>query len=91
VGQCTVPVRSQRWGWARVGGEIRVDDVALRQAAAGAAVADVGFKQAMQQKWLALEKGEVPRVVRKVETAEDKVQAQLQALARGEQVCQLTR
>ena len=29
-------------------------------------MADVGFKQAMQQKWLALEKGEVPKVVRKV-------------------------
>lgn len=54
-------------------------------------MADVGFKQAMQQKWLALEKGEVPRVVRKAETAEDKVQAQLQALARGEQVRPLTR
>jgi len=64
---------------------------AWRQATAGAAVADVGFKQAMQQKWLALEKGEVPRVVRKAETAEDKVQAQLQALARGEQVRPLTR
>lgn len=36
------------------------------QSTLGAAVADVGFKQAMQQKWLALEKGEVPMVVRKV-------------------------
>ena len=37
----------------------------LNQAQLGK-VADVGFKQAMVQKWLALEKGEVPTVVRKV-------------------------
>ena len=48
---------------------------------------DVGFKQAMQQRWLALDKssGE-PRVVRKVDTIEDKTRELLQAVADGQEV-----
>ncbi|GLC42042.1 hypothetical protein PLESTB_001061900 [Pleodorina starrii] len=46
---------------------------------------DVGFKQAMQQRWLALDKsgaGE-PRVVRKVESIEDRTQQLLADVAAG--------
>ncbi|KAI8467957.1 MAG: tRNA synthetases class II core domain (F)-domain-containing protein [Monoraphidium minutum] len=47
-------------------------------------VADLGFRQAMQQKWVATDKssGE-PRVVRKVEAVVDTVAAQLAALMSG--------
>ena len=34
-------------------------------------ISDIGFKQAMQQKWLAMEKGETPMVVRKADSVED--------------------
>ncbi len=48
---------------------------------------DVGFKQAMQQKWLALDKsGGEPRVVRKVEVISDRTQLLLQDLADGKEV-----
>jgi len=48
---------------------------------------DIGFKQAMQQKWLATDKssGE-PRIVRKVESIEDKTQAVLRAVAAGQDI-----
>uniref|UniRef100_A0A7S0RKF5 phenylalanine--tRNA ligase n=1 Tax=Pyramimonas obovata TaxID=1411642 RepID=A0A7S0RKF5_9CHLO len=49
-------------------------------------VADVGFKQAMVQKWLALEKGEVPTVVRKTDAIVDIVQDQLKAIESGAEV-----
>lgn len=48
--------------------------------------ADVGFKQCMQLKALALEKGAEPRVVRKADALEDKAQALMQAVAAGEPV-----
>ena len=48
---------------------------------------DVGFKQAMQQRWLALDKsaGE-PRVVRKADSITDRTQQLLQDLADGKEV-----
>ncbi|KXZ54325.1 hypothetical protein GPECTOR_5g409 [Gonium pectorale] len=48
---------------------------------------DVGFKQAMQQRWLALDKaaGE-PRVVRKVDSIEDRTQALLADVAAGREI-----
>ncbi|KAK9830129.1 hypothetical protein WJX72_009917 [[Myrmecia] bisecta] len=47
------------------------------------AVGDVGFKQAMQQKWLALDKsGSEPKVVRKVASIQDSVQELLVAIAK---------
>lgn len=49
-------------------------------------MADVGFKQAMQLKWVALEKRPEPFIVRKVESIEDRVQSLLQAVGRGEEV-----
>eukprot|EP00242_Pyramimonas_sp_CCMP2087_P013101 CAMPEP_0198209918 /NCGR_PEP_ID=MMETSP1445-20131203/17811_1 /TAXON_ID=36898 /ORGANISM="Pyramimonas sp., Strain CCMP2087" /LENGTH=498 /DNA_ID=CAMNT_0043883831 /DNA_START=70 /DNA_END=1566 /DNA_ORIENTATION=+ len=49
-------------------------------------VADVGFKQAMVQKWLALEKGEVPMVVRKTDAIVDIVREQLVAIEAGQDV-----
>jgi hypothetical protein len=57
------------------------------QAAVPGEAGDVGFKQAMQQRWLALDKssGE-PRVVRKVESIEDKTRDLLQAVADGQEV-----
>ncbi|WIA08468.1 hypothetical protein OEZ85_007905 [Tetradesmus obliquus] len=50
-------------------------------------VSDVGFKQAMQQRWVALDKaaGE-PRVVRKVDSVTDGAQAQLAAVAAGNEL-----
>jgi len=45
----------------------------------------VGFKQAMQSKWVAIDKsGGEPKVVRKVEAIEDRVLAMLTALAAGQ-------
>ena len=49
------------------------------------AAGDVGFKQAMQSKWVAIDKsGDEPRVVRKVDVIEDRVLAVLSALAAGQ-------
>ncbi len=48
---------------------------------------DVGFKQAMQQRWLALDKGAgEPRVVRKVDSITDKTKQLLQDVADGKEV-----
>ena len=56
------------------------------KATAGEGVADVGFKQAMQCKWLSMVKGETPSVVRVVDAIEDGVRAQLIAVKAGESV-----
>ncbi|CAI5469712.1 unnamed protein product [Closterium sp. Yama58-4] len=49
------------------------------------AVADIGMKQAMANKWLAISKGEGgPTVQRKVASIEDKVQRLLTSLSKGE-------
>lgn len=51
-----------------------------------AEIVDVGFRQAMQQRWVATDKsggGGEPRVVRKVEAIADALQGQLKALAGG--------
>ncbi|KIY98410.1 phenylalanyl-tRNA synthetase alphachain [Monoraphidium neglectum] len=58
--------------------------LAALKAALPGDVADLGFRQAMQQKWVATDKssGE-PRVVRKVESIVDTVQQQLQTLLSG--------
>lgn len=56
------------------------------KATAGEGVADVGFKQAMQCKWLSMVKGETPSVVRVVNAIEDGVRAQLIAVKAGESV-----
>jgi hypothetical protein len=60
---------------------------AAPQAAVPGEAGDVGFKQAMQQRWLALDKsaGE-PWVVRKVESISDRTQELLQAVADGQEV-----
>ena len=47
-------------------------------------ISDIGFKQAMQQKWLAMEKGEVPMVVRKAEAVEDTARKYLAAINAGD-------
>lgn len=48
------------------------------------AAGDVGFKQAMQSKWVAIDKcGGEPRVVRKVESVQDRVLEVLTAVAEG--------
>ena len=48
---------------------------------------DVGFKQAMQLKWVSIDKsGGEPRVVRKVDAVQDRVLQTLQALDEGRQV-----
>lgn len=48
---------------------------------------DVGFKQAMQVKWLAMDRsGGEPRVVRKVDAIEDRTQALLKGVAEGKEV-----
>jgi hypothetical protein len=52
-------------------------------------VADQGFKQAMQARWVALDKaGGEPRVVPKVEAGSvgDAIQAQLAAVAGGQEL-----
>uniref|UniRef100_A0A7R9V8F0 phenylalanine--tRNA ligase n=1 Tax=Chlamydomonas euryale TaxID=1486919 RepID=A0A7R9V8F0_9CHLO len=50
-------------------------------------VGDVGFKQAMQQKWLALDKsGGAPMIVRKVSSVEDKALEQLSAIGAGKEI-----
>jgi phenylalanyl-tRNA synthetase alpha chain len=50
-------------------------------------VADVGFKQAMQAKWVALDKsGGEPRVVRKVDVITDTTRQQLAAVAAGQEL-----
>jgi len=61
--------------------------LAALKAAVAPEVADVGFKQAMQAKWVALDKsaGE-PRVVRKVDTITDTTQQQLAAVAAGQEL-----
>ncbi len=47
-------------------------------------VGDVGFKQAMQQKWLATDKsGGEPKIVRKVDSIVDKTQQLLKDVANG--------
>lgn len=54
------------------------------QAGLPAEVADAGFKQAMQQRWIALDKaGGEPRVMRKVDSITDAVQALLADVAAG--------
>jgi len=59
---------------------------ALKAAVPGEA-GDVGFKQAMQQRWLGMDKagGGEPRVVRKVAAIDDAVLSQLRAIAAGGQ------
>lgn len=48
-------------------------------------VGDVGFKQAMQQRWVAISKeGGAPLVMRKVPTIQDAVQTALVAVDRGQ-------
>lgn len=48
------------------------------------AAGDVGFKQAMQSKWVAIDKsGGEPRVVRKVDSIHDRVLEVLAAVAGG--------
>uniref|UniRef100_A0A7S3VJY5 phenylalanine--tRNA ligase n=1 Tax=Dunaliella tertiolecta TaxID=3047 RepID=A0A7S3VJY5_DUNTE len=50
-------------------------------------VADIGFKQAMQQKWLSMDKSSgAPRIVRKVDAVEDKTQQLLQAVAANKEI-----
>mmetsp|Transcript_40269 Transcript_40269/g.89432 ORF Transcript_40269/g.89432 Transcript_40269/m.89432 type:complete len:496 (+) Transcript_40269:146-1633(+) len=50
-------------------------------------VADVGFKQAMQQKWLATDKsGGEPKIVRKVDSIEDKTQLLLKEVEGGKDI-----
>jgi phenylalanyl-tRNA synthetase alpha chain len=61
-------------------------DLATFKATAGAGVADVGFKQAMQCKWLAMVKGETPRVERKVDSIVDAVRETLAKVKAGETV-----
>jgi hypothetical protein len=57
---------------------------ALKAAVPGEA-GDVGFKQAMQQRWLGMDKsgGGEPRVVRKVAAIDDAVLSQLRTIAAG--------
>jgi len=47
-------------------------------------ISDIGFKQAMQQKWLAMEKGETPMVVRKADSVEDIAKGFLAAINAGD-------
>lgn len=47
------------------------------------AISEVGFKQAMQSKWLGMVKGAEPRVERKVESIEDIARGFLAAIAGG--------
>ena len=47
-------------------------------------ISDIGFKQAMQQKWLAMEKGETPMVVRKADSVEDIAKGFLAAVNAGD-------
>ena len=47
------------------------------------AISEVGFKQAMQSKWLGMVKGAEPRVERKVDTIEDVAKGYLAAVAEG--------
>lgn len=71
---------------AQVFAAVPADGITLAdlQAALPSDVVDLGFRQAMQQKWVATDKssGE-PRVVRKVDSIVDTVQQQLQTLASG--------
>ena len=53
-------------------------------------VADVGFKQAMQCKWLTMVKGERPRIERAVETIVDETRETLRKVQRGEMIEQKT-
>ncbi|GBG76970.1 hypothetical protein CBR_g23301 [Chara braunii] len=46
-------------------------------------VYDIGFKQAMQSKWISIQKGAVTTVHRKVETIQDKVQEILVGVKKG--------
>ena len=48
------------------------------------AIGDVGFKQAMQSKWLGMVKGAEPRVERKVDAIQDVAQGYLAAIASGD-------
>jgi phenylalanyl-tRNA synthetase alpha chain len=49
------------------------------------AAGDVGFKQAMQSKWVAIDKsGGEPKVVRKVGAIEDRVMQLLRGMAAGQ-------
>ncbi len=48
-------------------------------------VADSGFKQAMQYKWVALDKSSgAPLLVRKVDSIQDSILPLLQAVSKGE-------
>lgn len=50
-------------------------------------VGDVGFKQAMQQKWLALDKsGGEPKIVRKVDSIDDRTQQLLRDVEAGKEI-----
>ena len=46
-------------------------------------ISEVGFKQAMQSKWLGMVKGAEPRVERKVDAIEDVARGYLAAVAEG--------
>eukprot|EP00899_Mesostigma_viride_P009696 jgi/Mesvir1/18728/Mv01241-RA.1 len=51
------------------------------------AIADVGFRQAMQNKWLALVKGDTPLIQRKIDSlTEDRVQLLLQDVKNGKEL-----
>ena len=56
------------------------------KASADADAGDVGFKQAMQCKWLAMVKGETPRVERKVDEIVDEVRETLRRVKAGEAI-----
>lgn len=61
--------------------------LAAAKASLPSEVSDVGFKQAMQQKWVALDKsGAEPRIVRKVDAITDTAQAQLVAVSAGQEL-----
>mmetsp|Transcript_20937 Transcript_20937/g.52089 ORF Transcript_20937/g.52089 Transcript_20937/m.52089 type:complete len:507 (+) Transcript_20937:69-1589(+) len=56
------------------------------KAAVDVTVGEVGFKQAMQVKWLGMVKGAEPRVERKVDAIEDTAVALLAAVAAGTEI-----
>eukprot|EP00898_Chlorokybus_atmophyticus_P004198 jgi/Chlat1/477/Chrsp103S00010 len=61
------------------------------RSALGHEAADIGFKQAMQNKWVRIEKrpgSQDPMVLRKVDSVEDRCKDLLQAVQNGEEVAQ---
>jgi len=69
---------------ARVYQAVPADGVPLAELKASLGkLADVGLAKAMQAKWLQMQKGETPMVLRKVDAIEDIVRDQLQKVAGG--------